>query len=168
MDAPGTAGGVGVVVISIVSALVGVLLLLAFIAVVARALLRHIQRQLAQRVAALYRPEDILLQDLRANSFGQASTGRLRMRGNGGLVLTRRSLHFFLFMPRADLTIPLEAIADVAVTRSHLGKAALYPLLKVAFSRDGVQDSIAWYVADTEAWVRQLAALTSGGPADKP
>ena len=149
---------IGTVALILVAALLGALLVLFIAVAVSKGVFRRLEGPLTQRIAANYRPEEILLQDLRANSFGQESTGRLRLRGNGALVLTETSLHFFLFLPRLEVVVPLETITDVSIAKSHLGKTVFYPLLKVAFSRNGMHDSIAWYVADGNAWKSRIDA----------
>ncbi len=153
---------VGAVVLMLVATLLGTLLVLFIAVAVSKGVFRYLEGLLKQRIAANYRPEEILLQDLRANSFGQESTGRLRLRGNGALVLTETSLHFFLFIPRIEVVVPFETITDVSMAKSHLGKTVLYPLLKVAFSRNGMQDSIAWYVTDVNAWKSRIDAHKAG------
>lgn len=156
---------VGAVALILVAALLGALFVLFIVVAVSRGVLRHLEGPLKQRIAASYRPDEILLQDLRANSFGQQSTGRHRLRGNGALVLTETALHFFLFIPRLDVVVPLETITDISTAKSHLDKRAFYPLLKVAFSRNGIHDSIAWYVTDVDAWKRRIDAHKAGGAA---
>jgi hypothetical protein len=93
MDAQGTVIGGGIVVVSILATLLFVLLFL-FIAIVVPKLVFHfIQGPLEQRIAAHYGPEDILLQDLRANSFRSSvdrplSTARQRRFGLDTYVIT--------------------------------------------------------------------------------
>lgn len=159
MDAQAAAIAIGVAIISIVLVLVGVLFMAI---VVPKWVFRYIQGPLEQRIAARYRSDEILLQDLRANSFGQESTGRFRLRGNGALVLTDDVLHFFLFIPRLDVAIPLEAITEVTMTQSHLGKTMFYPLLKVTWFSNGMSDSIAWYVTDAHALKSRIDIRKAG------
>ena len=85
-------------------------------------------------------------------------------RGNGALVLTDQYLHFFRFVSGADLRIPLRAIAELAFTQSHLGKATIHDLLKVRFTVDGQPDSIAWYLTDPRAWMERIEAVQAVGP----
>jgi hypothetical protein len=156
IDSQATLIVIGLVVLS-------VLFFLLIAIVVPKAVFRFIKGPLEERIAAHYRPDEILMQDLRANSFGQESIGRLQLRGNGGLVLTNRQLHFFLFMPRSDVSIPLDAITEVKLTKSHLGKATIYDLLKVHFSSNSTEDSVAWYVTDPNAWKSRIEALKADG-----
>ncbi len=107
-----------------------------------------------------YRPEDIVLMAPDANSFGVESAGATQLRGNGGLVLTSRELHFFMLAPRRDLRIPLEDIREVKTVRTHLGKTVEMPLLHVRWTTaEHGDDAIAWWVRDVDAWKTKLADL---------
>jgi hypothetical protein len=97
-----------------------------------------------------------LLRELRANSLGIESKGKLQARGNGGLVLTKTSLHFFQFLPESELQVPLASVREVSLVRSHLGKTIGYRLLKVRYDTAEGSDSVAWYVPDPEEWQRKL------------
>ena len=103
-----------------------------------------------------------LMKDLTANSFGLESAGVWQVRGNGGLVLTEKALHFFMFLPQRDLRVPLDAITELTLTKSHLGKATIYDLLKVRFSAEDKTDSIAWYLTDPQAWKDRIEELKAG------
>ncbi len=135
---------------------VGVLLLLS---AVSKLVLHTMKGPLEGRIAVDYGPEEILMKDLGANSFGLESKGKWQGRGNGGLVLTKDSLHFYRFVRGADLRVPLAAITQVSFTKSHLGKATIHDLLKVRFSADGQSDSIAWYLTDPTAWKNRIDEL---------
>lgn len=136
----------------------GVVSLLILVVLMTRIVFRIMKGPLEARIAAHYREEEILLQDLTANCFGLESAGVWQARGNGGLVLTARNLHFFMFLPQRDFSIPLDSITEVVLTKSHLGKATIYDLLKVRFTTDGKPDSIAWYVRDPSAWKDRIEA----------
>jgi hypothetical protein len=142
----------------------GVLSLVLIPIVVAKLVLRQLQGPLEARVAAEYRPEDVVLKDLGANTFGLESWGVWQGRGNGALVLTRDELHFFRFVRGGDVRVPLAAITEVTFTKTHLGKATIFDLLKVRFSADGKSDSVAWYVADPREWKDRIEDLRSQGP----
>jgi len=131
-------------------------------AVVSKLVLRLMKRPLEARIAALYRPDEILLQDLAANSFGLESKGTWQVRGNGGLVLSGDTLHFFQFIPERELRIPVEAITELSFTRRHLGKATIHELLKVQFSTDSGPDSIAWYLTEPKTWKHRIEKLREG------
>lgn len=116
---------------------------------------------LEARIAADYGTGKVLMQDLKANCFGVESAGVWQARGNGGLVLTAEGLHFFMFLPRKDLRVPLDAVTEVTLTKSHLGKATIYDLLKVRFVAEGKPDSIAWFLTDPAAWLERIEKLKS-------
>jgi hypothetical protein len=141
----------------------GVVVLVLLVGVVLPKLVyRFMEGPLEARIAAHYRPDEVLLKDLKANSFGLESAGVWQGRGNGGLVLTGKYLHFFRFWPEAEHRIPLDAITEVTFTKSHLGKATVFDLLKVRFVVDGKADSIAWYLTDPPAWKRRIEELRAG------
>jgi hypothetical protein len=102
------------------------------------------------------------MKDLAANNFGLESWGVWQGRGNGALVLTMGCLHFFRFVSGGELRVPLEAITEVAFTKTHLGKATIYDLLKVRFAVDGKPDSIAWYLNDPKAWKSRIEETQRG------
>lgn len=139
---------------------------LAIVLIAVQVILNLMKPNLEARVQAQYRTPDIVLVDMTANSFGQESLGLSQIRGNGALVLTPRVLHFFQFLPQREVVIPLTAITAVSLTKSHLGKATIYDLLKVEFVTDGRSDAIAWYVADAAAWkarIEELCGLSQSG-----
>lgn len=145
-----------------VSVLLGVVALLVVIGVVAKLVLHGMKAPLEARIAEHYRHEDVLMKDLGANSFGLESAGVWQVRGNGGLVLTGKNLHFFMFIPKKEVCIPLQTITDLAIVNSHLGKATIRNLLKVHFSANGKPDSMAWYLADPHAWKNRIEQLKGG------
>lgn len=144
----------------------GILVMALIVGVISKVVLHFIKGPLENRIAAQYKPDEILMKDLKANSFGLESSGVFQLRGNGGLVLTGKQLHFFMFVPKSDICVPLDAITELTLTKSHLGKATLYDLLKVNFSANGKMDSIAWYLTDPRAWKNRIEALKVGGPAN--
>jgi hypothetical protein len=137
----------GVVVTVLTVVVIGIVVVM-----MSKLTLHSMNGPLEARIAAQYGPAELLMKDLSANSFGQESLGVWQIRGNGGLVLTGKELHFFLFLPKRDLLIPLDAITEITFTKCHLGKATIYNLLKVRYVLDGKSDSIAWYVSDPHAW----------------
>ena len=145
----GTAAIIGLIAL-------GVVAIVLALSVVAKLVLHLIKRPLETRIAAHYGPDKIVIEDLAAMSFGLESRGVWQGRGNGGLVLTADYLHFFRFVPGADLRVPLGAITELTFTKSHLGKATIYDLLKVRFSLDGQADSIAWYLTDPKEWKTRI------------
>jgi hypothetical protein len=144
--------GIAIIVTTIIIATL-LLLLLPIIAI------KLIRPRLETRIAENYAPQQILMTDFTANSFGQESKGVLQVRGNGVLVLTEEYLHFFRFVPGADLRVPITAITDLSFTKNHLGKATIYNLLKVRFSTNGETDSIAWYLKDPNTWKAKIEEI---------
>lgn len=119
--------------------------------------LRVLARRLEARIAAAIPPDEIVLKDLRAITFGQQSRGAFQGRGNGALVLTRSELWFSRAWPRRDLRIPLGDITEVTTVRSHLGKTYFRDLLRVSFRTRDTTDAVAWSVTDLAAWRAKLA-----------
>jgi hypothetical protein len=88
-----------------------------------------------------------------ANFFGVESRGMTQIRGNGLLFLTSHELVFGMFTPASEVVIPLTNITTIDTVKWHLGKSVFQPLLKVYFvNEEGVQDSVAWWVANPEDW----------------
>jgi hypothetical protein len=154
----GTATTIGLIVL-------GVVAVTLVVGVVAKLVLHLMKRPLEARVAAHYGPDEVLMKDLGAMTFGLESWGVWQGRGNGALVLTADCLHFFRFVRGADVRVPLGAITEVTLTKSHLGKATIYDLLKVRFSVDGKPDSIALYLNDPQGWKNRIEELMAGRPA---
>ena len=148
----------GVVVIGLTMVVIGIVVVM-----VSKLTLRSMNGPLEARVAAQHGPAEVLMKDLCANSFGRESLGVWQIRGNGGLVLTGKELHFFLFLPKRDLLIPLNTITEITFTKCHLGKATIYNLLKVRFVVEGKSDSIAWYVSDPHAWKDRIEEAKGEG-----
>jgi hypothetical protein len=146
----------------IIGLMLGSLVALIAMLAVSRLVLRMMVGSLEDRIAAHYGPDEILMRDLTANSFGLQSAGVWQVRGNGAMVLTAECLHFFMFLPRRELRVPLDAITELTFTRSHLGKATIFDLLKVRFNSEGKSDSIAWYLADPAAWKQKIEELGRG------
>ncbi|MEJ7603193.1 MAG: hypothetical protein WKG01_35225 [Kofleriaceae bacterium] len=117
---------------------------------------RVIGPKLRARVAQVYKPDEIVFEDLRASNFGLESKGAIQARGNGALVLTARELHFFQLIPARDVRIPLDRITQVKTVRTHLGKTVGRSLLHVSFTVEGGQDAMAWSVTDVETWLSKL------------
>ena len=142
--------------------ILGVVVSLLVMGATAKLILYLMKGPLEGRIAAHYEPDEILMMDLKANSFGLESAGVWQVRGNGGLVLTAEYVHFFMFLPKRDLCVPLSAITELTFTKSHLGKATIYDLLKVRFSEEDKSDSIAWYLTDPPAWKNRIEELKAG------
>lgn len=146
-------------VIAIVAIAGGLVALLAMLILVPALVHRVIGPQLEARVGEVYPADVVLLKDSKANSLGLTSRGVMQARGNGSLVLTKTVLHFFQFIPKSEVKIPLSAITAVDVVRTHLGKTIGFKLLRVSFEADGKADSIAWYVTNLDVWIAKLTEL---------
>lgn len=120
-------------------------------------------RRLATWIAGPARAAAAGLQGVRRNenarSLGQTSRGKGQARGNGTLVLTQDALHFFLWVPRRPLAVPLAAITRVDTATCHLGKWVAARLLRVTWRGPEGEDAIALQVHDLDGWLRDL-----GGP----
>ncbi len=123
-------------------------------------------RMLRQRLATIAEEERAhhenppLIQELRANFFGMKSAGMGQVRGNGALLLFDDVLVFLLYVPRRKIEIPISAIRRVGVAKSHLGKSIFRPLLLVEFvNREGIEDSVAFFVPDLDSWLSALSRL---------
>lgn len=148
---------IGLIVLVVAGVAVVVLVVVAVQAIT----LRVLARSLEPRIAAAFPPEQIVLKDLRALSFGLQSKGVFQGRGNGALVLTPNELWFSRAVPRRDLQIPLDAITEVTTVRSHLGKTYFRDLLRVSFRTQNTTDAIAWYLTDLAAWRAKLGELSA-------
>jgi len=143
----------------------GIVVIVLAAMVTSKLVLHFMKGPLEARIAAHYGSDEVLKKDLTANSFGLESAGVWQVRGNGALVLTGKHLHFFMFLPKSDLRVPLDAITELTITRSHLGKATIYDLLQVRFAADGKTDSTAWYLADPQAWKERIEEIQAARPA---
>jgi hypothetical protein len=132
--------------------ILGVAALIALAIVVPMLVFRILRGPLEARINSELPEHDIVKKDLTANCFGLESAGVWQLRGNGALVLTETQLHFFMFMPKKEFCVPLNSITEVSLVKSHLGKATIHDLLKLRFTADGKDDSIAWYVPNAAEW----------------
>ena len=108
----------------------------------------HIRRKFAGKL--------IVRESIGANFFGRLSLGMGQIRGNGVLVLTPDELYFMMFVPRREVTIPLDRITSVSMPRSHLRKTVGMKLLRVDFASESGEDAAAWAVRDPGQWVADL------------
>jgi hypothetical protein len=148
-----------IILVIIALAIAGAVAITLIVLLIGRFVVQGIKKPLEERIGAIYQPDKIVLKDLGANCFGLESAGIGQWRGNGGLVLTRQAVHFFRFLPKSDLRIPLSAITDLTLTKRHKGKISIYDLLKIHFTADGRPDSAAWYVTAPRAWIKQIETL---------
>jgi len=132
---------------------------LMLIGILARMFLGWIRSSLVARIHASYRPDQILLEEYRANFFGRESAGVFQVRGNGALVLTATDLHFFMLLPKTEICIPILSIREITITKQHLYKVTPFDLLKVVYSENGQLDSIAWYLSQPAMWKQRIEML---------
>lgn len=119
-------------------------------------LTKGIKSQTTKRVANVYAAKQIIQVDYLANCFGLQSAGVWQVRGNGGLVLTKDCLHFFMLLPHKEFRVPLTNITQLTIAKSHLGKATPFDLLKVTFLNEGKEDSIAWLIKNPRNWISAI------------
>ena len=101
-----------------------------------------------------------LLREDDANTFGIESRGKLQIRGNGTLALTRDELLFAQWVPNRLLRVPRATITEAGTTKSWLGKTIFQPLLLVRWTGPAGTDAAAFWVEDLDGWI---AALQGGG-----
>ena len=129
--------------------------LLVVMAVV-RIALAWLRRRTYEHIRRKYAGKLIVRESIGANFFGRTSLGMGQVRGNGALVLTPGELYFMMFVPRRELTIPLDRITFLSTPRSHLGKTVVMKLLRVDFTSESGEDAAAWAVQDPGQWVSDL------------
>jgi hypothetical protein len=107
----------------------------------------------AEELFSNYHKDRIIYFSKEVNFFGQKSSGRTQVRGNGSLLLTPDELHFTRWMPKKSLVIPLDDIENIERVDSFLGKRKKRELLKVDFKNSkGEKDSAAWFLDNMQAW----------------
>jgi hypothetical protein len=129
--------------------------LIAVMAVIG-GVIAFVRRKFYEEIRQKFVGRTIVRQSIGANFFGRTSKGMGQIRGNGALVLTPEQLYFVLFLPRTEITIPLESITKVSTPRSHLGKTIVSRLLRVDYRSAGGEDAIAWAVSDVDEWVSAI------------
>jgi hypothetical protein len=120
---------------------------------------QHLRARGRMAIEARFAATDVIRQETLAQSYGQQSRGPAQARGSGALALTKNELMFLLYVPERELRIPIASIGAVSLVRSHLGKSGGVKILHVAFTRDGMEDAIAWRVPDPAAWKAALDTL---------
>ncbi len=131
-----------------------VAVVLITVVVVARLVMKRVRGAGQAKIAATFQPAEIVVSEPSANFFGYASKGGRQVRGAGALVLTPHRLWFHRFGSSQALEIPLSAITQLDVVRSHAGKSVGRPLVRVTIG----DDSAAWFVLDAEGWRNAIAA----------
>lgn len=107
--------------------------------------------------------EGVIVTDRAANFFGLESGPLGQTRGNGCLVLTGRSIAFFMFVPKRRIDISLERVTRLEAPMWWKGKSVGRKLLAIYFNdMDGREDAAAFYVRDRDRWVAEISAVTPG------
>jgi hypothetical protein len=118
--------------------------------------IRRFKSKFREDIKGRFAGKHVVRESIGANFFGLSSRGMAQIRGNGALVLTTDELHFVMFAPRRELTIPLSSITSVSTPRTHLGKTVGMRLLRVNFRSSSGEDSAAWAVAGLDEWISHL------------
>lgn len=138
----------------------GVVVLFGAIVLVSRVAMNAMRGPLEARVTRRY-PTGVVASDFGANSFGLTSLGKFQARGNGALVLTATELTFFQLVPEREIVIPLSSILELSLTRSHLGKATPFKLLKISFRGEAGEDSIAVFLRRPAPFLAEIEGKRS-------
>ena len=104
------------------------------------------------------------LVDEGASCFGQTSTQGRVYAGYGCLGNADEELIFVLWSDRATLQIRHDDITAVEIVHSHLNRSKGARLLKITWEVAGHEDSVAWAVANIEAWLAALSPHAPTGP----
>jgi hypothetical protein len=133
----------------IIASVIGGLIVLN---IILRLVFATVRNRLRHKIAETFSPESIITSSLRANFFGLQSRGQKQIRGNAALVLTADTLWTCLGMPQREVKIPLIAVRNVTLAKSHCGKSVFVDLLRVEFDTSDGPEIAGWYVSDAEAW----------------
>ena len=136
-------------------ALIGVVVFFFLVVVPMLALtwVRRLKANAEAEVRALGNPR---LLDAVAQTAGVYSRGATQSRGNGCLAAFDDDLVFLQWVPHRTLRIPRSTITGVGRINAFLGKWKGRPLLEVRWDGPEGSDSAAWWVADLDAWEREL------------
>ncbi|MHA1315824.1 MAG: hypothetical protein ACTSRB_18125 [Candidatus Helarchaeota archaeon] len=122
-------------------------------------MLKRIFKKRIQEIMKKFDDEEILKQSHKANCFGLESRGKKQVRGNGVLILTKEELFFGQYIPKRDISIPIDSITRVHASNSHLGRRSFLRLLKIEFQAENSVDSIAWQVVNLKEWLDLILDL---------
>jgi len=138
-------------------------LLPIFIVIFFRLFYQRVKTVLRLRMQEILDPADcVVAEDFRANFFGLESRGGAQLRGNGGLILTEKMLHFMMLWPQRHIQIPLNEITGIEFVRTHCGKMIVgRDLLKVHVTHEGRSDAYAWFVPNPREWKMRLDTAVS-------
>lgn len=137
----------------------GSLLVAAVVILVLRRGTQRLRTRGRAEIDTRYRSSEVLLAETLVQSFGQASKGVTQLRGSGALALTRSELCFVMYVPTSELRIPIASVEAVSLVKRHLGKTQGVDLLHVRYTREGVEDSIAWRLPEPARWKERIDSL---------
>lgn len=146
-------------VVIVLIALAGAALITGLVLAIVFLVMRRVRRRMEATIAERFEAAEIRRSHAFANFFGRSSLGAAQVRGNGALVLTGEVLWFEMAVPKREVSIPVAAITEVGVRRSHLGKRVGRDLLYVEATVEGGSEGFAWLVDDLAAWRRELDTL---------
>lgn len=142
----------------------GIGLLIVLVLVLINRFVSSTGRAAVEEADRLLEGERIVLREAGAPLFGIRSLGPAQIRGNGVLTLTDRRLHFLMWLPRRELSIPRERIVNVEIPKSFMGKSIFRDLLQVNFiNEDGEADAAAWAARDPLEWQAFLSSTAADG-----
>jgi hypothetical protein len=123
-------------------------------------MLKKLFKKRINEIHERYKDKNILLVDDMSNFFGLESSGVLKVRGNGVLLLTEEELFFGMWKPKKEISILTSSILKITNPKSHMHRSIFKPLLKVIFrNENGEIDSSAWYVKELDKWNEYLNNL---------
>jgi len=96
-----------------------------------------------------------------ATALGRTDLADGPLQGTGTLVLTPDELGFAQWRPLAVMRIRRSDIAAVDTTREHLGKTMKSDVLRVTWRAEGVDEQVAFFVRDLDAWLADLGGRRS-------
>lgn len=125
---------------------------------VALLLVRRLARRREAEALHDLEAEGVILVTRKANFFGARNRSVFQMRGNGILVLTRKSISFFMLLPSRRISIPLEQVDGVSHPKSFRMRAVGKELLAIKFHGSAGDDEIGLYVPDPRRWGEEILA----------
>lgn len=115
-----------------------------------------VRRLRASAEAEVLATGPVHLLDSSANLAGVMSRGVTQLRGNGCLAAYPNEIVFVQWVPRRTLRIPRSSISGIGRVDSWLGKRRPVPMFEIRWNGEDGEDAAAWWVADLEAWEREL------------
>jgi hypothetical protein len=134
---------------------VGVISLIVLLLGVVKLVVSRMRKSLDAEINQRWSAEEIVLKDPIADSLGQMSKGGTT-KGNGGLVLTKKELHFIPVGGGGEMSIPVATINDVAIVHDFLGYHLGRPFIKVSFAGGAGPDAVAYFVPNPDEWKQKI------------